>query len=241
MSTLLYKIKCPKHEEDTPSCAVYADGSGYCFGCSTHFQKLAEPQKVAIIPEDLNEKITYIEGLNKITHRGLTFPADGSGYYIVWPQKSYYKLRRWEATEGETSKYTGARGHKKPYFSYPGIPAAGGKTTKNRSCAVIEGEINAMSLNLAYPDLPIHSPGGVGNFTDSTTIKMLPILHQYDQIHIVVDEDIPGVTAAIKLKGMLHPHCKDVVIHLMEEDVNSILVTKGVEGIKEKLKLEEKV
>lgn len=29
-------IRCPFHNERTPSCVLYPDGSYYCFGCSVH-------------------------------------------------------------------------------------------------------------------------------------------------------------------------------------------------------------
>ncbi len=239
MGRLLYKMLCPSHEEDTPSCAVYEDGTGWCFGCNMHFAKLDDPKPVEpVIPEDLNEKIKYIRSLDKIQYRGLDLPSDKEGYYVLWPRDEYYKLRRWDATMGDLPKYRGARGIKKPWFCFNPDAWISGKKSL---AVVVEGEINAMSLNVAYPDLPVFCPGGAGNFTDATSNKMLPILTNYDEICIIVDEDMAGVNAAIKLKGLLQPNCRNVVIELMEQDVNSILVNKGVQGIKETLRLTESV
>lgn len=30
------KVRCPFHNERTPSCVIYADNSYHCFGCSAH-------------------------------------------------------------------------------------------------------------------------------------------------------------------------------------------------------------
>ena len=30
------KIRCPIHNEKTPSLTIYSDGSWFCFGCSAH-------------------------------------------------------------------------------------------------------------------------------------------------------------------------------------------------------------
>lgn len=32
----LYHVLCPHHKEDTPSCAVYSNGTYYCFACLAH-------------------------------------------------------------------------------------------------------------------------------------------------------------------------------------------------------------
>ena len=29
-------IRCPFHQERTPSCVIYPDGHYYCFGCGSH-------------------------------------------------------------------------------------------------------------------------------------------------------------------------------------------------------------
>ncbi len=43
-SIALYKVNCPSHQDDTASLAVYSDGHGYCYGCSTYFPDYAKPE-----------------------------------------------------------------------------------------------------------------------------------------------------------------------------------------------------
>ena len=179
MANSLYKILCPKHEEETPSCTVYDDGSGFCFGCNTYFAKLDEPAPVKIEPEDLSATFAYIKTLPIIDHRGLQFPYDNTGYYITWPNDAYYKKRKWETIESGP-KYKGAKGITKPWFNY-------NEGSSSPICVIVEGEVNAMSLHKACPDLPIYCPGGASNFTDSQAKRLLPILQMYAQIEIVVD------------------------------------------------------
>lgn len=238
------RIICPnpEHIEQTPSCAVYEDGSMYCFGCSKFWQSGQQsPNTVPIkkYVEDLPPKFSYIESLDQVEHRGLKFHADRDGYYVVWPDKSYYKLRKWDFNTKDM-KYCGAPGHKKPWF------VLSAKTSNTvyislKECVIIEGEINALSLRQAYPEIDIYCPGGVGNFTDSNSKSMLPLITQYASIYIIVDCDDVGVKAAIKFKKLIQPPCMDVNIILMEQDVNSILVDKGVEEIRRKVGIKSRV
>jgi hypothetical protein len=225
MASFLYKINCPAHEESTPSCAVYDDQSGYCFGCNTHFSKLDVklPPKRETPSEDLDAKLAYIDTLGKQTHRGLEFPVDKEGYYIVWPNAKYYKVRLWNDTE---SRYKSPKGHKKPWFIiHP-------PQRVYSSCFVIEGEINALSLSKAISGHSVYSPGSATNFYDREARYMLPELCKYDVINIIADADIPGVKGLIELKKALNSLDKLVTIRLMSTDCNDILTSKGVEGLK---------
>lgn len=226
MSRVQYRVICPNpnHKESTPSCAVYEDGSGYCFGCSTYFKDLGKnvsTQAPIVEKEDLQKSLEYIDSLPKMEHRGLVFPYDNRGYYLVWPTRDYYKLRRWTGNP----KYMGAKGHAKPWFHIK---------NKSKKLILVEGEINALSLHEADKSIEIISPGGVGNFFDKSMQVALPFFKQYDEINIIVDNDDVGINAALKCKQLINSYCLDVRIILAEEDCNEILVKHGTDKLKEK-------
>lgn len=230
MGAFLYKIRCPdpEHEDSAPSCAVYDDGSGYCFSCNKYFKEVAEPTKNVIKHiEDLNEKFNYIESLPTTHTRGLVFPFDNDGYYIVWPDRNYYKLRRWATLRGG-DKYLSPSGHSKPLFRLPASKAVS-------RLIIVEGEINALSLKFEIANCDIISPGSATSFTDNTMLSSLPTLAKYANILICVDEDVAGLSAALKLKELLKHDVLSVTINLMEKDFNQLLVDYGKE-FKNKLK-----
>jgi 5S rRNA maturation endonuclease (ribonuclease M5) len=229
VANLLRKINCPSgtHEDSTPSCAVYTDGSGWCFSCSKYFKQLEEPM-AEIVPkekENLDDSFKYISTLPLIVHRGLSFPHDNRGYYIRWPNDDYYKMRMW-APKLDEPKYMGAKGHKKPWFYL---------RHKSDSCIVVEGEINALSLNELNLGMDILSPGGASNFYDSEMRSTINSFKRYKTVIVLVDKDAAGLKAAIEFHKLVKPYCLDVRVKLMEkgQDCNEILVK---ENGKEELK-----
>lgn len=231
------KVICPNpdHKERTPSCAVYEDQSAYCFGCGSYFKTLSVPgiSKRPTEVEDLTKTLAYIDSLPTIALRGLQFPYDAKGYYIVWPSRAYYKRRHW-STSSSGAKYIGATGHNKPLFFISSFNGS-------RTLIIVEGEINALSIAASYPPqqhlADILSPGGVGNFTDKSTLSYLPQIIKYDSVLIIADSDRVGAEAAIKLKTLIIPYCQDIIIQLMEKDCNQILVEHGKETLKKDLGL----
>lgn len=181
--------------------------------------------------EDLNEKIIYIGALPTQSIRGISFPFDTSGYYIVWPSRDYYKLRRWASIDN-SSKYHCPSGHSKPIFVLEAL-------NPTRNLLIVEGEINAISIGLLLPTFDIISPGGVGNFTDNQMISQLNKLEYYDTIIICVDEDAAGLQGALKLRQLLvkKDFSCEVIINLMEKDFNQLLVEYG-DNFKEAVKKE---
>lgn len=224
MANFSHKIVCPnpEHEETTPSCAVYDDGSGYCFGCLSYFKILDEEvQSKSMTPkirDDLEGKLKEISTYATMTYRGLDFPYNAEGYYIVWPNKDYYKCRRWMQTEGQ-AKYSNPRGHAQPMFFLE-------SPKKSSKLIVVEGEINALSIRSSIEDYDIVSPGGVSNFNIKKLREGNIPLNAYSSVIIFADGDVVGFKAAISLKQELQEFINDVVIHLLENDMNEIL-TKG--------------
>lgn len=226
----LYKTVCPsgEHGHNTPSCGVYSDGSGYCFSCNQYFSGVGEPVKVVEKPkENLEEKLVYIDSLKKIQHRGLQFPSDDRGYYVVWPDRKYYKLRAW-AAEDLGGKYLGPSGHQKPIFSCT-------SSKKSKIAIIVEGEINALSIITVIPGINVYSPGGVTSFYDRTMTNNLSVFSGYASIYLIADRDVVGLVAVLKLKELLKPYCSDIVTKLMDEDANHVLCEYGQEALKEKL------
>lgn len=216
------KILCPSHQDTNPSLEIYSDGC-FCFVCgyTCSLDEInVDPAKVYREPTNVPAEIARIQGLPRTEIRGLQLPYDDTGYYIVWPDKSFYK-KRW--FRGDT-RYTGPRGVKPPLFLYPG--------EHREKVVVVEGEINAMSLQLAYPNtkVTIVSPGSVTNIVK-------PELHNYclkcDSTYAIVDYDPAGVIYGMEFKNQLLKKGKRVELIPLKQDLNDVLITRGVSGIKE--------
>src|ERR1700727_884229 len=126
------KIHCPVHNDSTPSMEIYEE-FGHCFSCGAHIPigelGLEETkERKEKTKENLHDKILYISGLSRRIIRGLLFPYDSRGYYIVWPDNTYYKLR---ATSG-SGRYVGPNGHKPTLYVIKGSEG---------TVVVVEGEL----------------------------------------------------------------------------------------------------
>jgi len=214
------KIKCPFHEEATPSCAVYPDHY-YCFGCRK-YGPLSDLKGVVEVPDqppqkkdDIAAKMTYIKTLPKREYRGLVLPCDARGAYIVWQDRRYFIKRFFNPAP---TKYYRPAGHRPPLFT--------AKWKSYRKVYVVEGELNALSVAQAVPDSVV-SPGSATNFA-----KYLPYLSKYDKVVIVADRDNAGTLAAMELSSQLE---KDKKVVLMEKDANGWLVHHGRESLKRRL------
>jgi DNA primase len=226
------RILCPNHEESTPSFVVYPDGMGHCFGCG-YRAKVTEGVKIdkdkfdAEAQAKFVEQLSYIESLPKVPIRGLTLHADSERYYIVWPTRDYYKSSCFRRTD-DSPKYVGARGIKKPMFK--------AVTGRSRTLAVVEGEINALSIQ-SIADCDVVSPGGAGDFYSSRFEKDLTLYKNYDKVMLVADADAAGTKAVIELKSrLLAAGMVDVAIKLVEEDFNDVLTKYGQEELKNRIR-----
>lgn len=219
------KVLCPRHKEKTPSVEIYEENA-FCFGCY-QIIPLAElgversPKEHYV--ENIQAKIEYICTLPKTSIRGLLLPTDSAGYYIVWPDHSYFKLRVLEPADGQ-SKYKNPAGHRQPVLWV--------RKQGFRKLYIVEGELNAISLSYAIKDADICSPGSAGNFAKKDTVTNLTEYCKYANIVIVVDRDAAGTQAVIRLKGALIDRVPFVSHHLMEEDCNAILCKSGPEELK---------
>ncbi len=193
------KVLCPYHADTAPSMEVYPDRL-YCFVCrasvSHEAYAKASGQRVVAEPvervkEDLQASMAYIKALPKMRIRGLDLPADSHSYFIVWPEGNYYH-RRFFDTEAERGKYKCPAGWPKPLFiASPGI--------KGRTLLIVEGEINALSIRAAVPDIAVCSPGGAGDFASANGLKSLPYYLSFQRQVLVADEDAAGAMACIEL------------------------------------------
>lgn len=222
------KMHCPFHNDATASLAIYED-SYHCFGCSAH-GPLSDLTDLSIKvvpkkkekPENILPKISYIERLPKKKLRGLVFPCDSEYFYILWPGGTYYLKRHLHQSEG--SKYIGPRGHDRPLYS-----ARRGKFDR---LIIVEGELNAMSLNQTFLPCDIVSPGSANSLARK---KFLDIYRKYSTIDIVVDEDAAGVKGAIELRALLLDYTPYVEIHLMKDDANDVLQRSGIDGLEREM------
>lgn len=166
-------------------------------------------------PVDLPGDLLRIKALPTARVRGLELPVDGDSYYILWPSGDYYKRRRFIADGG--SKYYCPRGHKKPLF----VPWV---QPKAEALAIVEGELNALSLAALKPSFSVCSPGGCGDFGAKIIASCNQFFLTYKRFLVIVDKDEAGLKAAMALKQALLPLTPYISIILMPRDCNDLLV-----------------
>lgn len=224
------KILCPWHEEQTPSCEVYPDGYK-CFGCGARGPLSELPEKYRTLepepvqPEDLEKAYQYIDSLPKKRVRGLLLPADEFSFFIPWPDKRYYKRRFFEPQNGP--KYIGARGHRKPWFI--------ANWTDSPAVVLVEGELNALSISQACPELSVVSPGGSGDFYSKGSKKYWQNVVYCSTILLVADKDEAGAKAIIEAKSAIDTAERQAKWLLMKEDANEILQKEGRESLRKQI------
>lgn len=230
------KILCPRHKEDTPSCEIY-ENNAYCFGCQQTIPLEECGVKPGDVPppkpkENLEETMKYIDSLPTKKIRGFWLPFDEEGYYIVWPERNYYKKRFFDPDK--KSRYKNPTGHKQPLFETPYYTWAG-------AGMLVEGELNALSVFEALRNSEIcpriMSPGGAGQFNEDFVLQNLETLNNLSRIDILVDQDGAGAKAAIELKAALLKHCArcSIYVKFMPSDANDLLALYGSQGLKEYL------
>ena len=195
----------------------------FCFVCKikvplSEVVDVETIRKIKKAPEDIKEAVEYITSLLPHSVRGLSLPQDDTGYYILWPDKSYYKKRLFRGD----LRYMGPRGHRAPLLSFPGSEVF--------NLVLVEGELNALSLRYAVGDdhrYTIASPGSCGEF-----LRHLDKYLTYTNITVIVDLDPPGVVYGLELKKELLKHGKRVQLVAAEKDYNQILTEEGKEALK---------
>lgn len=228
------RIRCLWHQEQTASLVQYPQ-FWKCFGAcgKTYTNKEVEERTGEHFEyEDLDEEkedipitMEYIKSLPLIDIRGLRFPADDRGYYVVWPGGTFYKYRPYEPGKG--SRYIGPRGHVPPLFW---------ATHRNYSTLVIvEGEINALSISKALPTYDVCSPGSASMFNASNLSKILTTCQKYNNVVVVLDKDTAGTKALIEAKAFFLYKVPFIDFIQLEEDSNEILVKYGPEELQKRL------
>jgi len=211
------KTICPNHNDSTPSLHHYSDGA-YCFVCG-YSTKTQYPKNIGQIKStsEFKKELEYIDSLPKKTIRGLDFRTDDEGFYVLWPDRSYYKKRLFSGPV----RYLAPKGVRQSLFIY----ADGAKDI----LAVVEGEINAMSLekSIARPGLDIASPGSANNLG-----KFLPAYLQYNKIYVIVDNDAAGLAYGLDLKFKLLKQQKNTELVAVDKDYNDVLMESGNYGVK---------
>lgn len=211
------KVICPRHDDQNASLELYEE-NGYCFVCGAvvPLEELNLEAPIKKEKEDIQKTLLFIESLPKSQLRGLLFPRSLGSYYIVWPDRSYYKQRFLEGI-----RYCGPTGIRPTLFTYPG---------HNSRLVLVEGEINCMSLKEAYQDTKttIASFGGINNYS-----SYLDIYYHYETICVIVDKDSPGVVNGLNLKEILINKGKRAQLVTLPKDFNDVLVESGISGIKQ--------
>jgi len=227
------QINCVFHKGDnTASLTLYTDGRYYCFGCTASgkcsdlgLDIQGEITNARPRPrEDIRQSLERIANLPTKPIRGLNLPTDDSGYYIVWPDRSYY-VKRFFDSANSGRKYHSPSGHTKPLFQLTGTTDC---------LVVVEGQINALSIRSALPDLECCSPGGAGDFTKSEYAGYRGYYRSFRKILILADADTPGLKAAYALsRALIKDGIPDVTFRLMKEDANDILTKYGAECLRQ--------
>lgn len=222
------KFYCPHHEESTPSAVAYHDHYfSFCCGRRGPLTDLGLAPGERIKPtyvENLQSTIELIRALPKKEIRGFQLHYDNRGYYLVWPDSSYYKRRIEGASSGD--KYRGPSGHQKPWLQtqVKGYP----------TLALVEGEFNALSYAELRPEIDVISPGGAGDFYSRLGKKYLESLLHYNNYFVIVDDDAAGLQAAIETKAYLASLGRDAVkVILVKEDFNDVHCKQGIEQLRE--------
>lgn len=218
------RILCPYHDDNEPSMVVYGEWA-HCFVCKAHpkASELGLPNieeiKARKKPDDIKSNLQYIDSLPTKKIRGFDLPYNDFGYYLVWPDRSYYKRRNWEGK----SRYISPRGIQKPLFEY--------RYAAN-NLVIVEGEFNAASLQESVKgDFKIVSPGPA-----SELVKYIKLYLPYRKIIIVVDRDAAGVVHGVDLKERLLRHNKHATLVPVVKDYNAIYEEEGQEALKKTFK-----
>lgn len=221
------KISCvnPDHDDKEPSMEVYEDRA-YCFSCgysvpSEEVVDALDLKKLRREKTDIQAVLNYVEELPLRPVRGLVLPFDGRGYFIVWPDNSFYKKRMLEGN----NRYIGPSGHKPPLYVFE---------RSKTDLVIVEGELNALSLAKSkVTTATIASPGSAVELN-----KHLNKYLTYQNIVIIVDKDAAGVSNGLELKNTLMSNKKKVSLVACEKDINQILQDSGHEGVREWYKKE---
>ena len=220
------KILCPYHSDTNPSMEVYDDGHCYCFVCGATkmmLEAISEKTKPKAEPEYLCDSMRYIQMLPKKQIRGLYLHYTEAGYYIVWPDKNYYKFR---TTSGNT-RYLSPRGHTPPLFWARQL-------SSQKRLVIVEGEINALSIAEATYGVSIVSPGSALNFK-SRKEDLISIARNYESVLIWSDMDGPGITALWELMPALVVRGIKVSQITSELDANDLLCKHGASAVSKQL------
>lgn len=229
------RILCPQHKEDTPSCVLYPDGVYHCFGCGAHglskdLKGLEDGTVTAKVEQaDLEAELKRIHSLPVQSVRGISLHTDSSYYYVVWPNRGYYKKRAIAERQG-FPKYQCPAGHPKPIWYTQ--PILGSKVL-----IVVEGEINALSIQAACPQYSIWCPGGTGDFYSRSAPARLQDIsfRNYVQCLVLTDRDSAGAIACIKFKALAAGLGPQIDCFLMPKDANEILQETGTTGLRKEI------
>lgn len=160
--------------------------------------------------DNIKEWMNYIGGLPLKRIRGLIMPYDSRGYYVVWPDKSYFKRRN---SSGEP-RYTAPTGIKPPLFKYPG---------SKKQLVVIEGELNARSVQESGDfTQTIISPGPASDF-----MRHIKVFLSYLDITLILDHDPAGIAFGVQVKDLLLKSGRHVKLVTVTKDYNEVLTESG--------------
>lgn len=222
------RIRCLWHDEQTASLIRRKDDwrcYGACNKAFTHEEveaKLGRKLEYEFTDEVedkevIQERYEYVETLSYQRIRGLLLRADKRGYFITWPDKSYYKYRLFDPGDGP--KYLSPKGHK------PSLLWC--RKGTGMTLILAEGELNALSLAEAFPEYDVASPGSASMFSADNLGRYLPILKFYRKLIVILDDDSAGLKGLIEAKAFLLYKIPFVDFILMKTDANEVLSAEG--------------
>jgi hypothetical protein len=200
------------------------ENTAHCFVCGAHcpvedvlsgveLKKYNKQHKYSF-----EETMEYISCLPVKEVRGLMLPVNTTGFYVVWPDKSYYKKRLYIGK----NRYIGPPGMKPPLLKL-------GPQKAKSMLWVIEGELNALSFNQCYPNEDVVSPGSA-----TELLRHIEFYLTFPYISVIVDKDDAGVAHGVILRDELAARGKLCNLIAVKKDFNDVLQEKGKARAKEK-------
>lgn len=211
------KIHCTVHNDTNASMEVYENENeiiGYCFSCQARVVLEGRPSGRNRRPTNVPDMLNYIATLPQRKIRGFDVPVDDLGFYLVWPERTFYKRRNFS----DNPRYTAPRGISAPPYVFKGT---------SDTAVIVEGEINARSLYESYPTKDtVMSPGSVTKFPSFSKV-----VQSYSKVVLVVDHDTPGIVYGTELKNLLLKQGKKTILITCATDYNDLFCTEGPEAV----------
>jgi twinkle protein len=231
MGTLVRHEPCPKCQSKD-NLARYADGTGWCWGCTTYFHADGKQEHRPINNE--NTSRPFVTG-------GTPRFLDGRGIKKETCEFWKYEVGQDERGTFHVANYFDERGQKvaqKIRHAGKKFEVRGGGDgmllygqwlwpDKGKSVTITEGEIDALTVSQVFNNKwPVVSLPKGAAAAPAAIKKSLKWLNGFDRIVLMFDMDEPGRKAVAEVAPLL-PAGKCYIASLPEKDANATLLKPG--------------